>query len=65
MTCERCGAIMREEVVGVAGGLIKVKNIFACHCGECGRVEYRAMIAKGAASRRLDVEQPEITLTLV
>ncbi len=40
MKCDRCGSEMVEEQVCVTGGLVKIKNVSAWHCTNCGRVEY-------------------------
>ena len=41
MKCERCGGVMREEQFVVSDGAVKTKGISACHCLDCGRIEYR------------------------
>src|SRR5215210_3877023 len=46
MTCERCSAVMHEEELVVIGGPIKIKNVSAWNCPQCGRIEYRAVAGK-------------------
>jgi len=46
MNCERCEGLMQEERLVVSGGMVKIKEISAWHCRECGRIEYLSIVAK-------------------
>jgi hypothetical protein len=43
MECERCQGIMCEERLVVRDGLVKIKNMTAWHCMQCGRTQYRCI----------------------
>lgn len=45
MKCERCEGVMHEERFVVSGGMVKIKNVSAWHCRDCGRIEYRVNVA--------------------
>ena len=45
MKCERCEGVMQEERLGVSGGMVKIKEVSAWHCRNCGRIEYRINVA--------------------
>lgn len=45
MKCDRCQVVMCEEPIVVRGGLVKIKNMTAWHCMNCGRTEYRCISA--------------------
>lgn len=42
MKCERCKGDMLEEELIVVGGIVKIKDVSAWHCLQCGREEYRS-----------------------
>jgi YgiT-type zinc finger domain-containing protein len=52
MQCERCKGDMMEEELIVVGGIVRLKDVSAWHCDQCGRVEYRSH----AASRMVEIE---------
>lgn len=45
MKCERCEGVMQEERLVVSGGMVLIKEVSAWHCLNCGRIEYRAIVA--------------------
>ena len=45
MKCERCKGDMFEEELIVVGGVVRVKDLSAWHCLNCGRIEYRSKAA--------------------
>lgn len=44
MKCERCEGAMREELLLVSGGTVKIKGVSAWHCLNCERIEYRTTV---------------------
>lgn len=46
MNCERCEGLMQEERLFVSSGMVKIKEISAWHCLECGRIEYLSIVTK-------------------
>jgi hypothetical protein len=45
MKCERCEGLMQEERLFVSGGMVLIKEVSVWHCLDCGRTEYRTILA--------------------